>query len=292
MAISLNKLYVKTFERIVRHLAQQTDARLRPWVQERSETGSTRNWPRMAAQSLSSKATTGRIATPANDSTWTNRVSVVATYHGGDTSEQEDINQLLIDPNSNIAQALGAAARRQTDDIIIAAATGAALDEASGSNAFPTGQIFGDYSTELDFLAVTTIAQMFLAKDIPPDEKKVAVIGPKQAQKLLHLVQATQSFYVGQVLALISNGFISNWMGFDWVLSNRLTKPADGQIDCLFFTRKAIGLQVSKDIWARVAEDPSVSFAWRIYTALTMGAVRVEDEHIVWAKFKDTCSVA
>lgn len=292
MAITLNKLYVKSFERRVRQLAQQTDARLRPWAQETGEAGSTHNWPRMAAQSFASKATTGRIATPANDSVWSNRVSVVATYHGGDTSEVEDINQLLIDPNSNVVTALGGAAKRQTDDILIAAMGGNALDEAGGNTAFTAGQTVGDYSGELDFLATTSVAELFLSHDIDPEEPKVFTIGPKQAQKILHLVQATQSFYVGQALALISSGFVKNWMGFDWVMSNRLLAPQATQRQCFALTRKAMGLQISKDIWTRVAEDPSISFAWRIYAALTMGAVRVEDEHIVQFQAKDTVTVS
>lgn len=293
MTITLNKLYVKTFERIVRHLAQQTDSRLRPWVMEKGEVGSTHNWGRMAARSaLVSKATTGRIATPTNDSVWSNRVSVVSTYHDSDTTEQEDINQLLIDPNSNIAQSLAAAARRTVDDVIIAAAGAAALDEAGNTTAFPAAQTVGDYTTEIDFAMITTVAAQFLANDIMPDVKKVFVIGPKQAQKLLHIAQATQSFYVGGALALIKDGFVHDWMGYSWVLSNRLLAPVAGQRQCFAFSEKAIGLQVSKDIWARVAEDPSISFAWRIYIAMTMGAVRVEDEHIVQVQTLDSCTVA
>lgn len=291
MANVLNKLYVKSFERRVRHLAQQTDSRFRLWCEERNETGSTRNWPRVAPQSMAQKVGTA-VATPVNNSVWSNRVSVVATYHGGDTTEPEDINQLLIEPNSNIAQALGAAARRQVDDLIIAAATGNALDEAGNNNAFPASQIVGDYTTEIDFSAATAAAAVFMSRDIPPEEPKFFGVGPQQARKLLHIAQATQSFYVGNMLALIGKGFVREWMGFDWILSNRLLSPAAGQRTCLAGTRRAMGLQVSKDIWARVGEDPSISFAWRIYTALTAGAVRVEDEHITQLQFADTCTVA
>lgn len=290
MAVSISKLAVKSFERTVRHLAQQTESRLRPYAQERNETGSTRNWPRMAAQSMAAKIGP-RSPTPANDSAWSNRVSVVATYDGGDTTEVEDINTLLVDPNSNIARALGSAARRQVDDVLIAAAGGTALDEAAGSNVFPAGQKIGDYSTEIDFKFVTDCFELFLSHDISPDTRKVFVVGPKQAQKLLHLVQATQSFYVGNALSLISNGFIHNWMGFDWVLSTRLL-GTPGQRQCFAMTDMAMGLQVSKDIWVQVAQDPSISFATRIYTAMTLGAVRVEDEHIVMACTKDTVTVS
>ena len=39
---------------------------------------------------------------------------------------------------------------------------------------------------------------------------------------------------------------------------------------------------MNRDMLVRVAEDPSQSFAWRIYCATTFGVVRVEDEHVVW----------
>jgi hypothetical protein len=131
---------------------------------------------------------------------------------------------------------------------------------------------------------------MFLAKDIPADEPKLMVVGPQQARKLLHIAQATQTWYV-EAKQLVEGGFIRHWMGFDWIVSNLLTQPLAGQRQCFAFTRKAIGLQVAEDIWTRIAEDPSISFSWRIYAELTMGAVRVEDEHIVQLQMKDTTTV-
>jgi hypothetical protein len=53
-------------------------------------------------------------------------------------------------------------------------------------------------------------------------------------------------------------------------------------------TRRAIGMNIPKNITAKVAEDPSISFAWRLYCFTVMGAVRVEDEQLVWAKLADT----
>jgi hypothetical protein len=303
VAVTLNKLYVKAFEDRIRHLTQQTDARLRPWVSERSDTGSSVTWPRMGAQTMSVK-TSPRAAnggsstptpTPLNDSVYTNRVNTLTTYHGGDAVEQEDINQLLIDPNSAVAQALANAARRQVDKIIIAAALGNAYDETGATVALPVTQTIGagGYGltlAEIDFPAVTAVNEMFLANNVPADEPKVFVIGPKQARKLLHIAQATQTWYV-EARQLVSGGYIKNWMGFDWILSNLLdvnVAPTPDTIDCFAMTRRAVGLHVSKDVWARVAEDPSISFAWRIYTAMTMGAVRIEDELVVKATFNNT----
>jgi hypothetical protein len=77
-------------------------------------------------------------------------------------------------------------------------------------------------------------------------------------------------------------------MGFTWIMSTRLQAPAADQIDCLFFCPDAIGLQINEDITVQVAQDPSASFAWRIYARLTMGAVRVQDKKIVRGAFADT----
>jgi hypothetical protein len=76
-------------------------------------------------------------------------------------------------------------------------------------------------------------------------------------------------------------------MGFDWIVSTRLLVPLADQITCFACTDRAIGLQMNRDITTRVAEDPSVSFLWRIYAYMTLGAVRVEDEQIVQWQLSD-----
>jgi len=225
---------------------------------------------------------------------WSRRVSVPTTYDTGDSTEQEDIVQMIIDPNSNLAQSQGYAMRRAFDDEIIAAATGTALDGLGVANPFPDAQkVFGVtvdvYDTSLNFDLVTQVTERFLDNDIDPDEPKCMVIGPVQARKLLQLTEATSGDYV-YVKALAEMGYIDNWMGYQWIVSTRLNHPtAPGvDIDCFAMTKKALGMMVDRDITSRIAEDPSISFAWRIYSFMTIGAVRVEDEHIVNLQLLDT----
>ena len=182
----------------------------------------------------------------------------------------------------------------KVDDEIIAAATGTALDGLGVANPFPDAQkVFGVtvdvYDTSLNFDLVTQVTETFLENDIDPDEPKCMVIGPVQARKLLQLTEATSGDYV-YVKALAEMGYIDNWMGYQWIVSTRLNHPtAPGtDIDCFALTQKAIGLMVDRDVTSRIAEDPSISFAWRIYSFMTIGAVRVEDEHIVNLQLADT----
>jgi capsid protein len=279
VGINISNVYVQSFENNVRHLAQQSGSRARMCVTEKSVSSEKHNWERIGANTASLK-TGPRQATPTNDSDWSRRVSVAATYDIGDTSEQEDPIQMLVDPNSNIVRSVGMAMRRQVDDVIFASATGTALDGTGAAIAFPAGQTVGTGAASFTYDGVTEVYEKFMVNDIDPDEQKYMIIGPTQLRKMQQLTEYTSSDYVN-IKALANKGFVESWMGFDWIVSNRLLIPVAGQISCLALTKQAIGLQMNRDITTRVAEDPSISFAWRIYAYMTLGAVRVEDEHIV-----------
>jgi len=287
MAVTISNVYIQTFERTLRHLAQQAETKLRGTVQERATNGEKHNWERLGPGTASLKTGT-LVATPAQELPWSRRVSVAATYHAGEATEQEDPVQMLLDPNSNINMNLAMSMRRQVDDVIIAAATGAALDGAGATPALPAGQVVGDGSTPISFDMVTEVQETFMENDIDPSEPKVMVVGPTQVRKLMQLTEQTSKDYVRRGLdELTANGIVIGWMGFTWIMSTRLLAPAGGQLSCLAYTKRALGLQINKDITARVAEDPSVSFAWRLYCHMTLGCVRVEDEHIVHVHVKD-----
>lgn len=284
MAITIDKVYIQTFERNVRHLAQQADTRLRRFVTEKATDGQKHNWERLGSGEASLKAA-ARVATPTSDLPWSRRVSLAQTYHMGETVEQEDVVQMLIDPNSNVSAAIANGMKRKIDDILIAAATGTALNGDGTTSAFPAGQVVGDGTGVISIDNILEVQEKFYKNDIDPDESKVMVISPTVQRKLMSLMEVTSGDY--QNSKALATGMLPNWMGFDWVVSNRLLVPVAGQISCLAFTKRALGFQVNRDITAKVAEDPSLSFAWRIYAMMTMGAVRTEDEHIVHLKVKN-----
>ena len=286
MAITISNVYVQSFEQIVRHLAQQGETKLRGWTQERGVSSNKHNWETLDATSATVKSS-ARQATPTTDGVWGRRVSIAKTYNVGDTSEQEDPVQMLVDPNSNLARSQGMAMKRAFDDEIIGAATGAATIGDGSTSTFPASQEVGAYTTEISFDLVTEVNEKFMQNDIDPDDPKVFVVGPKQVRKLLQLTEVSSYDYAA-IKALAGNGMIPKWMGFTWIMSTRLLVPASNQLDCLAMTRNAMGLQINRDITARIAEDPSLSFAWRIYCYMTIGAVRVEDKQIVRVKVADT----
>lgn len=299
MAITIDKVYVDTFERNVRHLAQQSVTRLRAYVTERSAQSESHAWERVGAVESSEK-TTARTATPEVDTPWSRRLSIPKTYHVGDTVEPEDVVQMLIEPKSNIAMAHAMAMRRRYDDIIITAANGDALDGDGATVVFPAGQMIDltnagvttGAAAEISIDSILQVQEKFYDNDIQMDDmqRAVMVIGPKQQRKLLNLMEVTSGDY--QERKALASGYLPNWLGFDWVVSTRLQSPSAGVLDCLAFTPQGLGMQVNKDITAKVGEDPTISFAWRIYAMLTAGAVRVEDEHVVRLRLADTVTLS
>lgn len=290
MAADIAKVYISTFERILRHLAQQAITRLRPYVTERATGGKDHGWERLSAATTTNKAA-GLVATPSTGGTYSRRLSITATEHAGDSTQHEDIVQMLIDPNSNQAMSLAMAIRRSWDTKILAAATGDATDGDGQAVVFDTANQQIVAGSPINFNLVTQVQLRFLQNDIELDVEKVFVIGPLQVTQLLQLTEQTSADFVHReaLQKLAGAGIVPNWMGFTWVMSTLLniTAGTPDVIDCVAFTKRGLGMQVNRDMLVRVAEDPGQSFAWRIYCATTFGVVRTEDEHVVWLQVEN-----
>jgi hypothetical protein len=259
---------------------------------ERGTESEGHNWELLGTAEATAKTPVGgptgrNVATPEDNYPFSRRRSTPGTFHTGDTTEPEDIVKVLIDPNSSIANAQAMAMKRSIDDELFDAAERDADDGNGGTVSFPAGQELGDGTGAITYDLVTATTELFMDNDIDPDMDKVQFISPAQARKLLQLTEATSGDY-NAVRPLTSQGYIESWMGYTWVTSTRLNSPGAGEVNCLAMTRKALGLQVNEDVSARVQEDPTISFAWRIYCRATFGAVRVEDAHIVKLQLSET----
>jgi hypothetical protein len=303
----IDQAFINTYETNLRHLAQQKYSKLKGYCQYVGEQSESHNWETLASMQdgdVDRKADrTGGVGgagdnrlkpTPNVNKPFAKRRTNIDTYDTGHSTEQEDISQMIIDPNSNLVLSQGMAMGRHCDDIVIGGMWKPASVKGAGAPVpFPLTQVLGDGTAPISFDFVTSITEAFLNNDIEAEEAKVIVIGPTQARKLLQITEATSADYTS-AMVLQSQGIVNNWMGYTWIVSTRLGKydpeywgldpvldaPAAGAIFCVAMTARALGFHSSKDIWTRIAEDPSVSFAWRIYSALSADCVRVEDEHI------------
>jgi hypothetical protein len=223
-----------------------------------------------------------KTPTPDDDTQWSRRMSTPAVYQIGDTTEHSDIQQMLVDPNSNYARAHAMACARRRDRIIIASAVSDTAKDGGGNDVtLPADQTKGGATTPFSFDLTTEVTEQFMKNDIDPDEGKIFVISPSVARKLLQLTEATSGDY-NSVRPLTAKGYIESWMGYSWVVSTLLETPDAGTSHyCFAMTKRAIGFQMNKDFWVRITERPDLSYMWQIYGEIHCGAVRVEDEQIV-----------
>lgn len=293
MAITINKAFTRTFEGVVRFLAQQSDNKLRGTVLERGNgPGEDHVFEYVGPVEFSAAAKTRRQTTPEIDTPWSNRIVSTNTYDVGDTVEKEDKLKMIIEPTSTIAQNYAKGARRKFDDLIIKAAdpTTNAIDKDAGVIAFPAAQEIGDGTAEMSFDLLTEIREKALKKDIDPDEDMFAVVGPTQIRKLMHEPKATNADYVA-FQAIQAGKFAEKYMGFRWIVTNRLLSQGAGRVNCLFYARGALGLKVDEEVSVEIDKDPSKSFMWRVYARLTAGATRVDDDLLWVFDCKDTATV-
>lgn len=278
MAITIDSAFIEEYEDNVRHLQQQMETRLRPHVYEVSSGGESYNFERLAATDAVQKVAR-RVATVYVDDTWTRRVAQPVTYTHTMTVEHEDRVQMLVNPDSNYAYNQAMAMNREIDNLIIAACSGTALDGDGVPQAIPAAQILSDGTVPISFDLITESQEQFMGNEIMPDEAKIAVVGPTQVRKLMQLTENTSADYV-QAQALQRYGIVPNWLGYTWLVSNLLESPGAGEIYGLSFTMRGIGLAVNQDRFTRIGENPSMSYMWQVFSQWTMGAVRVEDEHV------------
>ena len=291
MAITIDNAFIEEYKGLVIHLAQQGETKLRGTVMNESSNGEAYNWDRLAATDAIEK--TGRRVASSTffvDDAWTRRVATPKTFAHIMTVEHEDKVQLLVDPESAYAKNQAMAMNRSWDDLIIAAATGDAVDGDGNAVTFPAGQTIGDGTTPITFDAITAIQELFMQNEIDMSVPKVAIVGPTQVRKLMQLTEQTSADYVHResLMRLSSTGIVPNWMGFTWIMSNRLLAPGVGELSCLFYTAMALGLVVNQDVFTRIGENPDLSYMIQVFAQYTAGATRVEDEHIVEGHFLDS----
>ncbi|MBK9446184.1 MAG: hypothetical protein IPO00_08850 [Betaproteobacteria bacterium] len=282
MAVAdLSPIYQRDFEANLRALSQQRGSKLRACCVERNAPDM-HLWDRLGALATTSRTPGGNTADTALS--LTRRRSKPADFEVSNLVDPSTIAYAARDPRSDVLQGHVDAHGRNIDTIILNAALGATEDEAGGSTAYPVAQSVGGAAQAFDFNFITSVNEMFWLRNVPQDEEKVFVIRPNGARKMLQMTQATSSDYVN-AQALVSKGYVENWLGYTWIVSTSpgLTNVTGLQYYYVAMTKRAIGLHITKDLWTRVVESSEKSFAWRLYSAMALGATRIEDEHVVRA---------
>jgi hypothetical protein len=283
MSSQITTAFVEQYSSNVSMLAQQMGSRLRAAVDVESVVGKNAFFDQIgvtaAVQRTSRHADTPQIDTPHSR----RRVSL-SDYEWADLIDEQDKVRTLIDPTSNYAKAAAAALGRSMDDVIITALGGTAATGVAGatSTALPSGSKFAtsDQSDGLTIAKLIASKKFFDLGDVDPSIPRYIVCGATQIADLLNTTQVTSSDF--NTVKALAAGEVDTFMGFKFIMSNRLSFDATNTDDRLVyaFTQDAIKLAIGKDITSKIDVRADKSYATQVYTCMTLGAVRMQESKV------------
>ena len=284
MSTQITTAFVNQFSSNVSMLSQQMGSLLRGAVDTESVTGEKAFFDQVGSVAAVAKQSR-HSDTPILETPHSRRQVTLTTYEWADLIDDPDKIRMLIYPTSSYAKAAAAAMRRSMDDVIITALGGTSYTGETGSTsvALPSTQKFAT-SSQSDGL---TIAKLLDAKkkldlkDVDPSLKRYVVCGATQISDLLNTTEVKNSDY--NTVKALAMGQVDSFLGFKFIMSNRLSFDATNTDDRLIFafTEDAIKLAIGKDISARIDERADKSYSTQVYYCMSIGATRTEEEKVV-----------
>ena len=224
-SFTIPDVYVDQFSANVYQLSRQRMSRLRRTVTRMEElTGESKRLDRSDVVDDTPNEVTERYGQmPLNLINYDSRWLFPKNYDFATLVDTFDKAKLLLDPQSTSTREHAGTMGRKMDDTIIAALGGNAYSGTSGSTAvpLPAAQEIATGSVGLTTSKLITAKEILSESDVDPDQPYYLIYNPRQLSDMLEDPKIQSSDF-NMVKALVE-GTISRWMGFEWILSNRLT---------------------------------------------------------------------
>lgn len=279
MSSQITTAFVQQFSSNITLLSTQKGSRLRGTVDEESVTGEKAFFDQIG--SVAAVERTSRHGdTPLVETPHSRRMVTMSTFEWADLIDDADKVKLLADPTSVYAKTAANAMGKAMDDKIIAAATGSSLTGKAGatSTALPSGNVIAHGSADLTIAKLISAKEILDAADVDPEITRYIAVSPAQISALLGTTQVTSSDF--NTVKALSQGTVDTFLGFKFVLSNRLAKSGDNRT-CFAWAEDGLKLAVGKDVMAKIDERADKSYSTQVYYCATFGATRMEEAKVV-----------
>ena len=280
MSTQITTAFVNQFSANVQMLSQQMGSLLRNAVDTESVNGEKAFFDQVG-QAAAVLRTSRHADTPLVETPHTRRMVTMSDYEYADLIDDSDKVRLLVDPTSTYSRAAAAAMGRAMDDVIITAALGTANTgkDGSTSTALPAGQKIAVASSGLTIAKLVSAKELLDAASVDPSIPRHIVVSPKQISDLLNNTTVTSSDF--NTVKALAQGEINSFVGFNFLVSNRLTTDGSGDRQVIAFAGDGIKLAVGKEPAARIDERADKSYSTQVYYCQTIGATRMEEEKVV-----------
>lgn len=305
MSFKVPEHFIKQYSANIMHLSQQKGSRLRNAVRVESHQGEEAFYDRIG-QVVAQERVSRHSDTPRMDTPHDRRRATIKDFEYADLVDKQDKLRTLYDPANPYSVAAMYAMGRAMDDVIIRAALDVAYAGKAGTEQviLPDTQkiVANDGTTatgsKMNVNTLRGIKQIFDKNDVDESVMRYIAIGSKELQHLLEDTELTSSDF-NTVKALVQ-GEIDTYMGFKFIRTERLSVTAGttafdrntgalgggdtlaaGARRCFAWAGDGLLLSIGKDIESRVSERADKSYATQVYSCMSIGATRMEEEKVV-----------
>ena len=280
MSTQITTAFVNQFSSNVQMLSQQMGSLLRTAVDSESVNGEKAFFDQVGAASAVLR-TSRHADTPLVETPHSRRMVTMSDYEYADLIDDQDKVRLLVDPTSTYSRAAAAAMGRAMDDVIITAALGTSNTgkDGSTSTALPSGQKIAHGSAGLTIAKLVSAKELLDAASVDPSIPRFIVVSPKQISDLLNNTTVTSSDF--NTVKALAQGEINSFVGFQFIVSNRLNTDSNSDRQVIAFASDGIKLAVGKEPAARIDERADKSYSTQVYYCQTIGATRMEEAKVV-----------
>ena len=212
--------------------------------------------------------------------------------------DQFDEYQTVVDPKSMYAQNTAMAFGRDWDDAIIAAFFGTAqtgqdaanlTGETASTTTYGVSDTFGSSaSTGLTVAKIIEARRIMRHYHVDVDTDPLSLlIGSKQESDLLQQVQVVSTEFADR--PILTNGKLTQFLGFDIIVSERLSPGTASLRQCYAWAKSGMYLGMWKDMEVQMDRRIDLSSQpWQIYAKHMYGATRTQLGKVIQILAADT----
>jgi hypothetical protein len=278
---------VQEYKTNVELLMQQQDSRLRGMVSTDSYVGKQASVIEQFGEATAQKRTSRHSDTPLLDLSQDKRWVFPVDYEWASLIDQVDKLRMRIAPEGQYTKAAAASMLRAIDDEIILAFFASAFKGENGTTAdsFDTtthgvGVDIGGTASGLNVAKLQLgLRKLMTANKGQLMESTHGAIGPYEHDLLLKEIQVVNKDYNGGA-AVLENGFISRFMGFQFVVTDRLNITSGNRLIPLW-VKSGMHLGVWQDVMASIDKRADKGNSWQVYTSMTIGSTRTQAGKVI-----------
>ena len=269
MATSITNAFITQFEAEVHMAYQRMGSKLKNLTRTvNGVNGNTVKFQKVAKGSANTKARHAEVV--AMDLSHSNVSATLTDYYAADYVDKLDELKVNIDERQVVAQSAAYALGRKTDSVLTGIMDGA-TQLANNSSGTGTGMNLGK---------AQAMMELFNTNDVPDDQQRFWVVGPKQWSDLINLEQFSRVEYVGEGELPYAGGMTAKrWLGFLWFVHSGLETSGSTDRHTVAFHKSSLGLGVGSDVKTEVNYIPE-KVSHLITSMLSIGGTLIDTDGI------------